>query len=46
MVFLLRAVEAQSWHRIIAIAAAAALLSYLVFARFLGVPLPTGVLGI
>jgi putative tricarboxylic transport membrane protein len=46
MVSLLRAVEAQSWRRIIVIAAAAALLSYLVFARFLGVPLPAGVLGI
>ena len=46
MVALLRAVEAQSWRRIIVIAAAAALISYLIFARFLGVPLPAGVLGI
>ncbi len=46
MVALLRAVEAQSWRRIIVIAAAAALISYLIFARFLGVPLRAGVLGI
>jgi putative tricarboxylic transport membrane protein len=46
MVALLRAVEAQSWRRIIVIAAAAALVSQLVFARLLGVPLPAGVLGI
>jgi putative tricarboxylic transport membrane protein len=46
MIALLRAVEAQSWRRIIVIAAAAALVSHLVFARFLGVPLPAGVLGI
>ena len=46
MVALLRAVDAQSWRRIIVIAAAAALVCYLIFARFLGVPLPAGVLGI
>jgi putative tricarboxylic transport membrane protein len=46
MVTLLRAVEAQSWPRIILTGFAAAVISYLIFARLLGVALPTGILRI
>jgi putative tricarboxylic transport membrane protein len=46
MGFLLRAVEAQSWLRMILISFATAVISYVIFARFLGVALPTGILGI
>lgn len=43
--FLLRAIEPQRWSTVITIALAAALVSYLIFARFLSVPLPRGFLG-
>jgi putative tricarboxylic transport membrane protein len=46
MVCLLRAIEAQSWGKIIAVALATSLITYGLFARLLGVPLPAGVLGI
>jgi putative tricarboxylic transport membrane protein len=46
MVLLLRAIEAQSWRKVIAIALATALISYAIFAWLLGVPLPVGVLGL
>ena len=46
MVCLLRAIEAQSWGKIITVALATSLITYGLFARLLGVPLPAGVLGI
>jgi len=46
MVLLLRAIEAQSWRKIIGVALATSLISYALFAWLLGVPLPPGVLGI
>jgi putative tricarboxylic transport membrane protein len=46
MVLLLRAIEAQRWPKVIAVALATALISYAIFAWLLGVPLPPGVLGI
>lgn len=46
MVFLLRASEAQGWLKILLIAMTASLLSHALFGRILGVPLPSGVLGI
>jgi putative tricarboxylic transport membrane protein len=46
MVLLLRAIEAQSWRKIIGVALATSLISYALFAWLLGVPLPAGVLGI
>jgi putative tricarboxylic transport membrane protein len=46
MVLLLRAIEAQSWRKIIVVALATALISYAIFAWLLGVPLPSGVLGV
>ena len=46
MVSLLRAVEAQSWPRMILTGFLAAVISYLIFARLLGVALPTGILRI
>jgi putative tricarboxylic transport membrane protein len=46
MVCLLRAIEAQSWGKVIAVALATSLLTYGLFAWLLGVPLPAGVLGI
>lgn len=46
MISLLRAIEPQSWPRVILTGFAAALISHLIFARFLGVALPTGILGI
>ena len=46
MVLLLRAIEAQSWGKVIGIAAATSLGSYAIFAWLLGVPLPAGVLGL
>lgn len=46
MVLLLRAIEAQSWHKVIGIALATALISYAIFAWLLGVPLPAGLLGL
>ena len=46
MVCLLRAIEAQSWAKVVAVALATSLLTYGLFAWLLGVPLPAGVLGI
>jgi hypothetical protein len=46
MVLLLRAIEAQPWHVVIGVALSTALISYLLFARLLGIPLPGGILGI
>ncbi len=46
MVILLRAIEAQDWRKVIALALATALISYGLFAWLLGVPLPAGILGI
>ena len=46
MVMLLRAIEAQSWRKVIGIALATSLISYAIFAWLLGVPLPAGVLGL
>lgn len=46
MVLLLRAIESQSWLKVTAIALATALLSYAIFEKLLGVPLPVGFLGI
>jgi putative tricarboxylic transport membrane protein len=46
MVLLLRAIEAQSWYKVIGIALATALISYAIFAWLLGVPLPAGLLGL
>lgn len=46
MICLLRAIEAQSWGKVIAVALATSLITYGLFSRLLGVPLPTGVLGI
>lgn len=46
MICLLRAIEAQSWGKVIAVALATSLITYGLFSRLLGVPLPAGVLGI
>jgi putative tricarboxylic transport membrane protein len=46
MVCLLRAIEARSWGKTIALALATALVTYGTFGWLLGVPLPAGVLGI
>ncbi len=46
MICLLRAIEAQSWGKVIAVALATSLITYGLFAWLLGVPLPAGVLGI
>jgi len=46
MALLLRAIEAQSWWKVMAIALATALLCYAIFEKLLGVPLPVGFLGI
>ena len=46
MVLLLRAIETQSWRKVIAVALATSLISYAIFAWLLGVPLPAGVLGL
>jgi putative tricarboxylic transport membrane protein len=46
MVCLLCALETRSWGKVIAVALATALVTYAIFALLLGVPLPTGVLGI
>jgi putative tricarboxylic transport membrane protein len=46
MVLLLRAIEAQRWRKVIAVALATSLISYAIFAWLLGVPLPAGVLGL
>lgn len=46
MILLLRAIESQRWPKVVAIALATALISYAIFGWLLGMPLPTGVLGI
>jgi hypothetical protein len=46
MVLLLRAIESQSWFKVIAIAVAAAVFSQALFGWLLGIPLPAGILGI
>ena len=46
MILLLRAIEAQKWHKVVLVALATALISYAIFSWLLGVPLPSGVLGI
>ena len=46
MILLLRAIEAQKWSKVIAIALATALVSYAIFGLLLGIPLPAGFLGI
>lgn len=45
MAVLLRAVEARRWPNIFLIALVAALFSYVVFSKVLGLPLPAGLLG-
>lgn len=45
MVLLLRAIEAQKWPVVLSVALLTSLLSYFIFARMLGVPLPAGALG-
>src|SRR5262245_23357385 len=44
IIFLLRAVERQSWRLALSVALAASLLSYSVFGLLLGTPLPAGLL--
>jgi putative tricarboxylic transport membrane protein len=46
MILLLRAIEAQKWHVVLLVALLTSLLSYFLFARLLGVPLPAGALGL
>jgi putative tricarboxylic transport membrane protein len=46
MVLLLRAIEAQKWSRVIAVALITSVASYFLFAWLLSIPLPAGVLGI
>lgn len=46
MILLLRAIEAQKWYVVLSVALLTALLSYFIFARLLGVPLPAGALGL
>lgn len=46
MVLLLRAIEAQPWRVVVGVALSTALISYFLFARLLGIPLPGGILGI
>jgi hypothetical protein len=46
MILLLRAIEAQKWHVVLSVALLTSLLSYFIFARLLGVPLPAGALGL
>ena len=46
MVLLLRAIEAPKWSKVILVALTTALVSYILFAWLLGVPLPAGLLGI
>jgi putative tricarboxylic transport membrane protein len=45
MILLLRAIEAQKWYVVLSVALLTSLLSYFLFARLLGVPLPAGALG-
>jgi putative tricarboxylic transport membrane protein len=44
IIFLLRAVERQSWGLAISVALSASLVSYVVFGLLLGTPLPAGLL--
>jgi putative tricarboxylic transport membrane protein len=46
MILLLRAIESQSWLKVIGIALTTALAAYAIFGWLLGIPLPAGVLGI
>ena len=46
MVLLLRAIEPQSWPKVIAVALVTSLVAYTIFGWLLGIPLPVGVLGI
>ena len=46
MVLLLRAIEAQEWSRVIAVALITSVACYFLFAWLLSIPLPTGILGI
>ena len=46
MVLLLRAIEPQSWSKVIAVALVTSLAAYAIFGWLLGIPLPAGVLGI
>ena len=46
MLLLLRVIEPQKWSRVIVVALATALVSYFLFARWLNIPLPAGVLEI
>jgi putative tricarboxylic transport membrane protein len=46
MVFLLRAIDPQKWIVVIAVAFSTTLVSYLIFASLLNIPLPKGLLGI
>ena len=45
MILLLRAIESQAWHKVIAVALATSLVAYAIFGWLLGIPLPEGVLG-
>jgi putative tricarboxylic transport membrane protein len=46
MVLLLRAIEPQAWHKVLAVALATSLVAYAIFGWLLGIPLPAGVIGI
>jgi putative tricarboxylic transport membrane protein len=46
MVLLLRAIEAQKWSRVIAVAVVTSIACYFLFAWLLSIPLPAGILGI
>ena len=46
MVLLLRAIEPQAWHKVLAVALVTSLVVYAIFGWLLGIPLPAGVLGI
>jgi putative tricarboxylic transport membrane protein len=45
MVLLLRAIEPQAWHKVLAVALVTSLVAYVIFGWLLGIPLPAGVLG-
>ena len=45
MILLLRAIEPQPWHKVIAVALATTVAAYAIFGWLLGIPLPAGVLG-
>jgi putative tricarboxylic transport membrane protein len=46
MVLLLRAIEPQAWHKVLAVALVTSLVAYAIFGWLLGIPLPAGILGI